>query len=68
MLVLILLGLLATELGVASGWFWGIYIVSWILKVITLIVGIIFTIITSVDKDKKLCYNYIIEKEIKSRT
>ena len=51
MLVLILLGLLATELGVAGGWFWGIYIASWVLKAITLIVGIILTIITSVDKD-----------------
>ena len=51
MLVIILLGLFATESGVASGWFWGIYIASWVLKAITLIVGIIFTIITGVDKD-----------------
>lgn len=56
MITLIMLGLLASSLPVVSGWFWGLYIASWIvwgLKFISEIILLIYTVRTAIDVDSK---------------
>lgn len=41
MIILIMLGLLASSLPVVSSWFWGLYIASWIIWSLKFIIEII---------------------------
>lgn len=41
MITLIMLGLLASSLPVVSGWFWGLYVASWIIWGLKFIIEII---------------------------
>lgn len=41
MFILIMLGIIASEIQIASNWFWGLYIAAWILKVLELIISVI---------------------------
>ena len=41
MFVLIMLGIIASQIQLASNWFWGLYIAAWILKALELIISII---------------------------
>lgn len=44
MLTLIMLGLIASALPAVSGWFWGIYITSWVLWAIKTIIQIVMIV------------------------
>lgn len=55
MITLIMLGLLASSLPAVSGWFWGLYIASWIiwgLKFIIEIILICYKIKVELNVDK----------------
>lgn len=55
MFVLIMLGIIASQIQLASNWFWGLYIAAWILKALKLIISIIGAGLVNVNlKDFKI--------------
>lgn len=44
MILLIMMGLLASSLPAVSNWFWGLYIASWIIWVLKFIIEIILIV------------------------
>lgn len=51
MIILILLGLLASTMPIINSWFWGIYIFAWVIKILWLVLGIVVVAIQSSSND-----------------
>lgn len=51
MLTLIMLGLIGQQLALIGPWFWGLYVASWILWVIKLIIEVVYVCIMISSKD-----------------